>query len=137
MRVPQHRVLVVADDTQVRLEVARELAPRFDLLHALSFTSAAGKLEAGERFSALIIDLGLQDRHGAAWFLARLVDHAFEGPRILLSRAIRREHASSLSQSCVTHFALSRPWARGELRARLEGVLGPAPGSTRVVAVQR
>jgi DNA-binding NtrC family response regulator len=119
-----HRILVVADDTQVRLAVARDLAPRFDILHALSFTSAVRKLEAGEPFSALVIDLGLSDTHGASWFLARLVDHAFEGPRILLSRAIGREHASSLSQSCVSHFALPLPWAEGELRARIERALG-------------
>jgi DNA-binding NtrC family response regulator len=115
---------VVADDTQVRISVARELCPRFDLLHAVSFTSAARKLEAGERFSALIIDLGLSDPRGASWFLARLVDHAFEGPRILLSRAIRPEHASSLSQSCVSHFALALPWAPGALRGRIERALG-------------
>lgn len=126
-RVPSARaprVLVVAADTQVRLAVARELAPRFELLHAMDFTSAARKLEAGESFSALVIDLGLSDSRGASWFLARLVDHAFEGPRILLSGAIRREHASSLCQSCVTHFALARPWRGGELRALVESALG-------------
>jgi len=120
-----HRILVVADDTQVRLAAARELCPRFELLHAVSFTSAARKLEAGEPFSGLVIDLGLSDVRGASWFLARLVDHAFEGPRILLSGAIRREQASSLSQSCQTHFALARPWRGGELRALLEAALGP------------
>lgn len=128
-----HRILVVADDTQVRLAAARELCPRFDLLHAVSFTSAARKLEAGEPFSGLVMDLGLNDERGASWFLARLVDHAFEGPRILLSGAIPREQASSLSQSCQTHFALARPWRGGELRALLETALGPltrdfAPG---------
>lgn len=120
-----HRILVVADETQVRLAVARELSPRFDLLHALDFTSAARKLEAGERFSALVMDLGLSDARGASWFLARLVDHAFEGPRILLSRAIPREHASSLSQSCVSHFAFARPWRPGELCALIASALAP------------
>lgn len=119
-----HRILVVADDTQVRLAAARELCPSFDLLHAVSFTSAARKLEAGEPFSGLVIDLGLSDVRGASWFLARLVDHAFEGPRILLSGAIRREQASSLSQSSQTHFAFARPWRGGELRALLESALG-------------
>ncbi len=119
-----HRILVVADDTQVRISVARELCPRFDLLHAVSFTSAARKLEAGEPFSGLVIDLGLSDSRGASWFLARLVDHAFEGPRILLSGAIRREQATSLSESCRTHFALARPWRGGELRGLLESALG-------------
>lgn len=120
------RILVVADDTPVRLAAARELAPRFDLLHAVSFTSAAQKLEAGEPFAGLVMDLGLSDSRGASWFLARLVDSAFEGPRILLSGAIRREQASSLSESCRTHFALPRPWRDGELRAVLEAALGPA-----------
>lgn len=119
------RVLVIAEDTQVRLAVARELARRFDLLHAVSFTSAVRKLEAGEAFSALVVDLGLSDTRGAPWFLARLVDHAFEGPRILLSGAIRPERASSLSQGSVTHFALARPWPYGALRTLLETALGP------------
>ena len=58
-------------------------------------------------------------RHGASWFLARLVARAYAGPRILLSGAMGPDHASSMRRGSVSHFTLTTPWLWGELRSSL------------------
>jgi hypothetical protein len=125
-------VLVIAEQVSVRTAVARELARGFELLHALHFTSALRKLSARPSVAAIILDLALVDGRGASWFLARLVDHAYEGPRILLSSVLGRQDATSLSHGPRSHFPLATPWAPGELRTHLEHALGtpvPAPSA--------
>jgi hypothetical protein len=117
-------VLVIAEQVAVRNDVARELARNFELLHALHFASALRKLAARPSVSAIILDLALMDGRSAAWFLARLVDHAYEGPRILLSSALGRQNATSMSRGPRSHFTLATPWAPGELRAHMERALG-------------
>lgn len=125
-------VLVVAEAAAVRNAVARELARDFQLLNAITFASAVRKLSARPSLSAIIVDLELSGEHGAPWFLARLVDHAYEGPRILLSSALAREHASSMRRGSVSHFALARPWGRGELRSSIDAALGHYGSSSRL-----
>ncbi|WP_232293233.1 hypothetical protein [Stigmatella aurantiaca] len=126
-------VLVVAERVSVRNAVASELARNFELLHAIHFASAIRKLSARPSMAAVIVDLALMDGRGASWFLARLVDHAYEGPRILLSTALAREDASSLRRSSLSHFTLATPWAPGELRSSIALALGsasqPAPSA--------
>jgi DNA-binding NtrC family response regulator len=117
-------VLVVAEAADVRNAVARELARDFELLNASTFDSAVRKLSAQPSLAAIIIDLELQGERGAPWFLARLVDHAYEGPRILLSRALAREDASSMRRGSLSHFTLARPWSSGELRSSICTALG-------------
>ncbi len=113
------RILVVAEAAGVRNAVARELARDFELLNAVTFASAARKLSTSPALAAIIVDLALTDRHGPSWFLARLVDHAYEGPRILLSGAMGPEPASSMRRGSVSHFTLATPWLWGELRASI------------------
>lgn len=108
----------------MRNAVARELARDFELLNATTFASAVRQLLARPWLAAIIVDLDLSDGLGAPWFLARLVDHAYEGPRILLSSVLERERASSLRRGSVSHFALARPWSTGELRSVLDTTLG-------------
>jgi DNA-binding NtrC family response regulator len=117
-------ILIVAAAADVRNAVARELARDFELINALSFTSAVRKLAARPALAAIIVDLALTDRHGASWFLARLVDHAYDGPRILLSGALGAEHASSMRRGSVSHFMLASPWPHGELRSSIVTALG-------------
>jgi hypothetical protein len=117
-------VLVVAEAAAVRNAVARELARDFELLNATTFDSAVRKLAARPSLAAIIVDLDLADERGAPWFLARLVDHAYEGPRILLSRALAREEASTMRRGSVSHFTLAQPWNPGELRSSLCTALG-------------
>jgi DNA-binding NtrC family response regulator len=117
-------VLVVAEAAGVRNAVARELTRDFELINALSFASAVRKLSARPSLAAIIVDLALTDRHGASWFLARLVDYAYDGPRILLSGALGAEHASSMRRGSVSHFTLARPWPGGELRSSIVTALG-------------
>lgn len=121
-RVPA--VLVVAEAAAVRIAVARELARDFELLNATTFASAECQLAALPAIAAIIVDLDLSDEPGASWFLARLVDRAYEGPRILLSSVLERERASSLRRGSVSHFTLARPWNTGELRSVLDTTLG-------------
>lgn len=115
---------MVAEAASVRNAVAQELARDFELINATTFASAVRKLSARPRVAAIIVDLALADRHGASWFLARLVDHAYEGPRILLSGAMGPDHASSLRRGSVSHFTLTSPWLRGELRSSVVTALG-------------
>lgn len=117
-------VLLVAEAAAVRNAVARELARDFELLNATSFASAERQLSEHPSLAAVIVDLDLSDALGAPWFLARLVDHAYEGPRLLLSSALERERASSLRKGSVSHFTLARPWSPGELRSVLDTTLG-------------
>ena len=117
-------VLVVAEAAAVRNAVARELARDFELLNATTFDSAVRKLSAQPSLAAIIVDLELRDERGASWFLARLVEHAYEGPRILLSSALAREDASSIRRGSVSHFTFARPWKPGELLASLTAALG-------------
>jgi DNA-binding response OmpR family regulator len=124
-------VLVVAEEAAVRNAVARELTQDFELLNAITFTSAVRKLSARPSLVAIIVDLGLRERHSAPWFLARLVDHAYEGPRVLLSSVMAREEASTQRRGSVSHFTLARPWHPGELRASLESALGFYGGAVR------
>ncbi|KFE68104.1 hypothetical protein DB31_7341 [Hyalangium minutum] len=117
-------VLIVAEAAAVRNAVARELARDFELLNATTFASAVRQLSARPAIAAIIVDLDLSDALGAPWFLARLVDHAYEGPRILLSSVLERAQASSLRRGSVSHFTLARPWSIGELRSVLDTTLG-------------
>lgn len=117
-------LLVVAETADVRNAVARELARDFELLNASTFDSAVRKLSAQPSLAAIIIDLELQGERGAPWFLARLVDHAYEGPRILLSSVVAREDASSMRRGSLSHFTLARPWSPGELRSSICTALG-------------
>jgi DNA-binding NtrC family response regulator len=117
-------VLVVAEAAAVRNAVARELVRDFELINATTFASAVRQLSECSPLAAIVVDLELSDECGAPWFLARLVDHAYEGPRILLSSALERERASSLRQGSVSHFTLARPWCAGELRSILDTTLG-------------
>ncbi|MDC0711381.1 hypothetical protein POL68_23120 [Stigmatella sp. ncwal1] len=123
-------ILVIAERVSVRNAVASELARNFELLHAVHFTSAIRKLSARPSVAAIIVDLAMVDGRGASWFLARLVDHAYEGPRILLSAALGREDASSLRRSSLSHFTLATPWAPGELQASITLALGSARPSS-------
>jgi hypothetical protein len=125
-------VLVVAQASSVRNTVTGELAHCFELLNATTFSSAARKLDAGPCLSAVIVDLDLNDGPGAGWLLARLVDHAFEGPRLLLSSALGPEHASCLRRGSVSHFTLARPWSSGELLVSLVSALGYSPPPARL-----
>jgi DNA-binding NtrC family response regulator len=120
----QPSVLVVAEAAAVRNAVARELARDFELLNAVTFESAIRKLSAQPSLRAVIVDLDLSDGRGAPWFLARLVDHAYEGPRILLSSALGRESASSMRRGSLSHFTLARPWSFGELHSSIITALG-------------
>lgn len=117
-------VLVVAEAAAVRNAVARELARDFELLNATTFDSAVRKLSAQPSLAAVIVDLELRDERGAPWFLARLVEHAYDGPRILLSSALAREDASSMRRGSVSHFTFARPWRPGELHSNLSTALG-------------
>lgn len=117
-------VLVVAESASVRNAVARELARDFELINAVTFASAVRKLSARPAMGAIIVDLALADRHGASWFLARLVARAYAGPRILLSGAMGPDHASSMRRGSVSHFTLTSPWLWGELRASLVTAMG-------------
>jgi hypothetical protein len=119
---------VVAEAASVRNAVARELARDFELINAITFTSAVRKLSSRPLLAAVVVDLALADRHGASWFLARLVDHAYAGPRILLSGAMGPDHSSSMRRGSVSHFTLTSPWPRGELRSSLAAAMGcPLP----------
>lgn len=108
----------------MRNAVARELARDFELLNAVTFESAFRKLSAQPSLGAIVVDLDLSDARGAPWFLARLVDHAYEGPRILLSSVLGRESASSMRRGSVSHFTLARPWSSGELHSSIVTALG-------------
>ncbi|MFL5348607.1 MAG: hypothetical protein ACJ8AT_27745 [Hyalangium sp.] len=108
----------------MRNAVARELARHFELLNATRFDSAVRKLSAQPSLAAIIVDLEMRDERGAPWFLARLMEHAYEGPRILLSSALAREDASSMRRGSVSHFTFARPWNPGELRSHLSTALG-------------
>ncbi|MDY7226131.1 hypothetical protein [Hyalangium rubrum] len=125
-------ILVVAEAASVRNAVARELTREFELLNASTFDSAVRKLSASPSLAALIVDLDLSDEHGASWFLARVVDHAYDGPRILLSSALGSEHASSMRRASVSHFTLPSPWQQGELRSSLGAALGLAEPPSRL-----
>ena len=125
-------VLVIAQEATVRNTVAGELAPCFELLNATTFSSAVRRLDALPTLAAVIVDLDLNDAPGAGWLLARLVDHAFEGPRLLLSSALGPEHASCLRRGCVSHFTLARPWFPGELLSSLVSALGSSPPPARL-----
>jgi DNA-binding response OmpR family regulator len=125
-------ILVVAEAAAVRNAVARELARDFELLNAVGFASAVRKLSARPSLAAIIVDLDLCDELGAPWFLARLVDHAYEGPRILLSSALGREDACSMRRGSVSHFALARPWGHGELLASIDTALGRSGLASRL-----
>ncbi|WP_225414165.1 DNA-binding transcriptional response regulator [Stigmatella hybrida] len=126
-------VLVIAEQVSVRNDVARELARNFEILHATHFTSALRKLAARPSVSAIILDLALVDGRGASWFLARLVDHAYEGPRILLSSVLGRQETSSQSSGPRSHFTLATPWVPGELRAHIDRALGTPCAAQRAV----
>jgi hypothetical protein len=115
---------VVAEAASVRNAVAWELARDFELLNAVTFDSAVRKVSTCPSLVAIIVDLDLNDGQGAPWFLARLVDHAYDGPRVLLSSALRREEASSMRRGSVSHFTLAQPWSLGELRSSIDTALG-------------
>jgi DNA-binding NtrC family response regulator len=123
---------VVAEAAAVRNAVARELARDFELLNATTFDSSVRKLSAQPSLAVIIVDLELADERGASWFLARLVDHAYEGPRILLSSVLAREHASSMRRGSVSHFTLAQPWSPGELRSSICTALGHYGRSVRL-----
>jgi hypothetical protein len=119
------RVLFITDNAALRAEAWRELSPGFELLPAKDFSLAEPLLDIEPGPSAIIIDLRLAK--DVAGFLARLVERDYTGPRILLSGRFRPEEAGTLNQSCVVHFALTAPWAEGELRAVVEAALGFRP----------
>lgn len=117
----------MSNNADLRAEAWRELAPGFELLPANDFSLAEPLLELSPGPAAVLIDLGLVQAQGAAEFLARLVARDYTGPRILLSGRFRPEEVGTLNLSCVLHFALSTPWAPGELRTVVEAALGFRP----------
>ena len=116
--------MLVSEAPLLRLAIGRELASGFELAHALGTASADRRLDAGTLPDALVIDLDTSERSAVPAFLVRLVERGFTGPRILVSAHFRPELAASYSASCLTHFALARPWHPGALRALVESVLG-------------
>lgn len=116
--------MLVSEAPLLRLALGRELAPGFELLHALGTTSADRRLDVGAAPDALVVDLDTAERTTVPAFLVRLVERGFTGPRILVSAHFRPEPAAAYSASCVTHFALASPWRPGSLRALMESVLG-------------
>lgn len=118
------KVLLVSSDRALCQAVARELLPGYELLHVPHCSAAASRLHASPGISSLVLDLEVDDPRGVATLLATLVERDFPGPRLLLSRHLRPEHASQLSPSCLTHFALPSPWAPGSLKAALSSALG-------------
>lgn len=120
------RVMVVSEAPLLRLAVGRELASGFELIHSLGTTSADRRLDAGAMPDALVVDLDTAERTAVPAFLVRLVERGFVGPRVLLSAHFAPEPAAAYSASCLTHFALARPWRPGALRELMESVLGVA-----------
>ncbi|MBU8895783.1 hypothetical protein DRW03_20840 [Corallococcus sp. H22C18031201] len=116
--------MVVSELPLIRLAVGRELVSQCEMLHALGTASAERRLDAGATPELLVLDMDCTARPILEGFLARLVERGFEGPRILLSAGFRTEAAARVRASCVTHFALGRPWRPGELRLLVESVLG-------------
>jgi hypothetical protein len=120
------RVMLVSEAPLLRLAIGRELAPGFELIHSLGTTSADRRLDAGALPDALVVDLDTAERTAVPTFLVRLVERGFVGPRVLLSTHFRPEPVAAYSASCLTHFALARPWRPGALRELMESVLGVA-----------
>ena len=119
------RVMVVSESPLLRLAMGRELSPAFEVVTALGAPSADRRLDVGVSMDALVVDLDAPERSGVPEFLARLVaERDFGGPRILVSSRFRPEMAAAFSGSCLTHFALARPWRPGALRALVSSVLG-------------
>nr|WP_255665537.1 MULTISPECIES: hypothetical protein [unclassified Myxococcus] len=104
--------------------MGRELAPSFGLIHAQGVASAGRRLEMGTVPAAVVVDLDSEPRAVSHAFLARLVEKDFQGPRVLVSSRFCPELAEAFSGSCLTHFALARPWRPGMLRSLVESVLG-------------
>ncbi|MCP3136479.1 hypothetical protein [Pyxidicoccus xibeiensis] len=120
------RVMLVSEAPLLRLAIGRELTGGFALSHALGTASADRRLDAGVLPDALVMDLDSAERSAVPAFLVRLVERGFAGPRILVSAHLRPELAAAYSESCLTHFALARPWRPGSLRTLMESVLGVA-----------
>ncbi|MCY1017596.1 hypothetical protein [Pyxidicoccus sp. MSG2] len=118
--------MLVSEAPLMRLAIGRELAPGFELIHALGTASADRRLDAGAAPDALVVDLDTAERTGVPAFLVRLVERGFVGPRVLVSTHFQPEPAAAYSASCLTHFALARPWRPGSLRELMESVLGVA-----------
>ncbi|MFP2910299.1 hypothetical protein ACLESD_35720 [Pyxidicoccus sp. 3LFB2] len=118
--------MLVSEAPLLRLAIGRELVPGFELLHAPGTASAGRRLGAGMAPDALIVDLDTAERTAVPAFLVGLVEQGFTGPRILVSAHFRPESAAAYSASCLTHFALARPWRPGSLRALVESSLGMA-----------
>ncbi|WP_164011700.1 hypothetical protein [Pyxidicoccus trucidator] len=118
--------MLVSEAPLLRLAIGRELAPGFELIHALGTTSADRRLDAGAAPDALVVDLDTAERTAVPAFLVGLVERGFTGPRILVSAHFQPEPAAAYSASCLTHFALARPWRPGSLRALVESTLGLA-----------
>ncbi len=117
-------VMVVSESPFSRLLMGRELAPSFGLIHAQGVASAGRRLEMGTVPAAVVVDLDSEPRAVSHAFLARLVEKDFQGPRVLVSARFCPELAEAFSGSCLTHFALARPWRPGMLRSLVESVLG-------------
>lgn len=120
------RVMLVSEAPLLRLALGRELVPGFELIHTLGTASADRRLDMGAMPDALVVDLDTAERTAVPAFLVRLVERGFTGPRILVSTHFQPEPAAAYSASCLTHFALARPWRPGSLRALVESVLGMA-----------
>lgn len=120
------RIMLVSEAPLLRLAIGRELASGFELIHALGTASADRRLDLGPVPDALVVDLDTAERSAVPAFLVRLVERGFAGPRILVSAHFRPELAAAYSASCLTHFALARPWRPGALRTLVESVLGVA-----------
>ncbi|WP_256559309.1 response regulator [Myxococcus dinghuensis] len=119
------RVMVVSESPMLRLAMGRELSPSFEVVTALGAASADRRLDVGVALDAMVVDLDAPEQSGVPEFLARLVaERDFGGPRILVSSRFRPEMAAAFSGSCLTHFALARPWRPGSLRALMSSVLG-------------
>lgn len=119
--------MLVSEAPLLRLAIGRELASGFELIHSLGTASADRRLDMmGPLPDALVVDLDTAERSAVPAFLVRLVERGFAGPRILVSAHFRPELAAAYSASCLTHFALARPWRPGALRTLVESVLGVA-----------
>lgn len=117
-------VMVVSESPLLRLAMGRELAPVVGLIHATGIASAMRRLEMGVVPAAVVVVLDSAERGAAHDFLARLVEMNFAGPRILVSSRFCPELAEAFSGSCLTHFALARPWRPGAMRSMVESALG-------------
>lgn|GEM_PF-5682938 len=117
-------VMVVSESPLLRLAMGRELAPVVGLIHATGMASATRRLEMGVVPAAVVVVLDSAERDAAHAFLAKLVEMDFAGPRILVSSRFCPELAEAFSGSCLTHFALARPWRPGSMRSLVESALG-------------